>query len=62
MRPLLSSTEPPVTGKYDFFVIFSIGSFAKHVYTHILCYWCLLFVFVLCCAKKEERETGVIID
>jgi len=45
------------------FVIFPIGSFDKHVYMCILCYRCfLLFVFVLCCAEKEERETGVVID
>jgi len=63
MRPPLSSAEPPVTGKYGFFVIFPIGSSAKHVYTCILCYWFfLLFVFVLCCAEKEEGETGVVID
>ena len=44
-----------------FSVIFWIGSFAKHVYMYILCYWCLLFVLVLCCAEIKEREMGVII-
>ena len=46
-----------------FFVIYPISSFAKHVYMCILCYQCfLLFVFVLCCAEKEEGATRVVID
>ena len=61
MRPPLSSTESPVRGKYDFFVIFPIGSFTKHVYTYIyyVIFVCLFVCFVLCCAVKEEGETGV---
>jgi len=43
-----------------FFVIFPIVSFANHVYIILLVF--LLFVFVLCCAEKEEGETEVVIE
>ena len=50
--------------KICFSVIFWIGSFAKHVYMYVfvllVSFW--LFVFVLCCAEKKERETELVID
>ena len=62
MRPPLSSTEPPVRGKYGFFVIFPIGSFTKHVYTYIyyVIFVCLFVLFCVVQGKKKERRESLI--
>ena len=56
MHPSLSSTEPPVRGKYGF-------CYFPNWFLHQTCvcvYIILFFVcFILCCAEKEEAKTGV---
>jgi len=45
-----------------FVVIFPNGSFAKYVYIMLSVFLLFVFVFVLCCAEKEEGEMRVVID
>ena len=63
MCPSLSSAKPPVTGKYGF-LLFSrlVPSPNMCICVYYVIGVFLLFVFVLCCAEKEEGETEVVID
>jgi len=55
MGPPLSSTEPPIRGKYSFCYFPNRFLHQKCVYMYII----FFFVFVLCCAEKKEGETRV---
>ena len=62
MHPPPSSAKPPGTGKCGFF-IFPIGSLLNiciYVY-YVIGVFVVCVCFVLC-RKKEEGETGVVIE
>ena len=60
MRPPLSSTEPPVTGKYGFFCYFSdrfLPQTCVYVYIILLVFFVVCVCFVFCRERRRRDES-----